>query len=78
VVVETIKWAEDEDAMILRLYEADGGACTAALDLGVQAHAVDEVDLLERNPRPASLGSNRTVAVELRAHEVKTLRVFTG
>ena len=37
VVVETAKWAEDEEALIVRLYEADGGdTSSASLALGVQ------------------------------------------
>jgi alpha-mannosidase len=69
VIVETVKWAEDEEALILRLYEADGGARSAVLDLGAPAQRVDEVDLLERNPRPSGL------QLDFRAREVKTLRV---
>ncbi|MBV9543945.1 MAG: alpha-mannosidase [Chloroflexi bacterium] len=68
VLVETAKYAEDEDALILRLYEADGGATPTRLVLGI-AGPFDELDLLERNPRPLP------ESFELRAHEVKTLRV---
>jgi alpha-mannosidase len=78
VVVETVKWAEDEDALILRLYEADGGARGARLDLGVSCKAVDEVDLLERGPQPLTLGRDRSIEIDLRAHEIKTLRVACG
>jgi alpha-mannosidase len=70
VVVETAKCAEDEDALILRLYEADGGATQAQLHLGVPADGVDEVDLLERNPLPL-LGE----ILDFRAREIKTLRI---
>jgi alpha-mannosidase len=69
VLVETLKWAEDEDALIARLYEADGGATITSLELGVPAPAIDEVDLLERNAHPLN-GD-----LSLRAREVKTLRM---
>jgi alpha-mannosidase len=77
VVVETAKWAEDEEAVIVRLYEADGGATTTAtLALGVTAEAVDQVDLLERNPRTLEVNQATTaVALQFRAREVKTVRV---
>ena len=52
MIVETAKWAEDEEALIVRLYEADGGATTATLALGLAPEVVDQVDLPERNPRP--------------------------
>jgi len=73
VLVETAKYAEDEDALILRLYEADGGATTAQLTLGLpDGTAIEAVDLLERHPRP--LGP----AIPLRAHQVQTLRIAAG
>jgi alpha-mannosidase len=69
VVVETAKWAEDEDALILRMYEADGGATQTKLNLGVPA-TMYEVDLLERNPRPVP-----GETLDFRAREIKTLRI---
>jgi alpha-mannosidase len=76
-LVETAKWAEDTDALILRLYEPAGGAGRATLRLGRSPRAVDEVDLLERNPRGVSFGADG-VPLDLRAHEVKTLRIACG
>jgi alpha-mannosidase len=75
VLVETAKWAEDEDALILRLYEAEGGARPATLAIGAPARTVEQVDLLERNPRALGAVENGTLALDLRAREVKTLRV---
>jgi alpha-mannosidase len=77
VVVETAKWAEDEDALIVRLYEADGGVTsTASLALGITPEAVDQVDLLERNPRVLEIPqTSEAVPLEFRAREVKTVRV---
>jgi len=70
VIVETIKWAEDEDALVVRAYEAEGGGVAAQLRLGVNASAVEEADLLERNPRAATADGLRW-----RAREVKTVLV---
>jgi alpha-mannosidase len=75
VLVETVKWAEDDDAMIVRVYEADGGAASAALGLGSRPRAVDEVDLLERNPRRLEVAEDGSVPLTFRAREVKTLRI---
>jgi alpha-mannosidase len=74
-LVETAKWAEDADALILRVYEPEGGAGAAALRLGVEARSVEEVDLLERNPREVAATEDGGVPLTLRAHEVKTLRI---
>jgi alpha-mannosidase len=75
VVVETAKWAEDEDALIVRLYEAEGGATRAQLRPGAAVVALDQVNLLEREPNPIAVGADGTVALDFRAREVKTLRV---
>jgi alpha-mannosidase len=69
VLVETIKYAEDEDALIARLYEADGGSTTARLEVGVPVQSIDQVDLLERHPQPIERDLN------VRAREVKTVRI---
>ena len=53
VIVETAKWAEDEDGLIVRLYEAAGGSTTVAHDQGVAADGVSEIKtLLVRWPEP--------------------------
>jgi alpha-mannosidase len=75
VVIETAKWAEDEDALIVRLYEADGGTRQVTLALEVATDGVDQVDLLERNPRPLQLNQAGALPLEFRAREIKTLRV---
>jgi alpha-mannosidase len=75
VVVETAKWAEDDDGLIVRLYEAAGGSTSASLDLGAPANGVDQVDLLERNPRPLAAAENGSVSLDFRAREIKTVLV---
>ena len=77
MLVETVKWAEDEgeDAMIVRLYEADGGAGGATLRLGAPPDVVDEVDLLERHPRRLVVAEDGSVPLTLHAREIKTVRV---
>jgi alpha-mannosidase len=73
VLVETVKWAEDEDAMIVRLYEAEGGATNTTLSIGAPTDSVAEVDLLERNAKSITLAADGSVPLVLRAHEIKTL-----
>jgi alpha-mannosidase len=75
VLVETAKWAEDEEALIVRLYEAQGGSTTVPLGLGVPTAGVDQVDLLERNPRALTVAEGGSVELDFRAREIKTLRV---
>ena len=47
LVLDTIKRAEDSDALILRLYEAHGGRGTARVRLGVPFSRACRTDLLE-------------------------------
>ncbi|GAC1316625.1 MAG: alpha-mannosidase [Chloroflexota bacterium] len=74
-VVETLKWAEDEDALIARVYEADGGVVRTPLTLGIPIAHADEVTLLERAPRPIGTVSDGSVPLNLRPREVKTVKV---
>ena len=53
VVIESIKKAEDEDAVVLRLYEDGGRPAEARLELGFEIAGLYEADLLERPLRPA-------------------------
>jgi alpha-mannosidase len=73
VIAETAKWAEDADALVLRLYEADGGATDCLLSTLPSLGRVEEVDLLERHPRPVAERLGAGVPLHFRAREVKTL-----
>jgi alpha-mannosidase len=79
VVVGTVKKAEADGSIILRLLETAGKAATARLDLASllgTPTAVEEVDLLER---PVAKGTARlasgAVTVDVPAHGVATVRV---
>ena len=80
VVVEAVKQAEDDDDIVIRLYEAGGGNVRTTLDLGFAAQAVEEVNLMERSidtPQWAvTMSGDRTqVALTFRPFEIKTLKV---
>jgi len=75
VIVESVKWAEEGDALILRLYEAGRTGAHAVVTLASPAEAVFETNLLEENAQPLEVNDN---AVELyfRPFEIKTLKVM--
>lgn len=75
VVIETMKRAEDDDAMILRLYEATGASTRARLSFSFKVAAVEIVDLLEENPRRLKLHRGGEVELTFRPFEVLSLRV---
>ncbi len=75
VVLETIKKAEDSDHLILRLYEAAGGACDAELSLS-QWEALSLCDLLENPIASEDLTITPTGArIHFHPFEVQTLLV---
>jgi len=49
VAVEAVKAAEDSNAVIVRLYEAWGGRCTARVRTALGGSRPTSCDLLERN-----------------------------
>jgi alpha-mannosidase len=54
VVIEAVKRAADGEGLIVRLYEAHGGRCTARVRSALPLAAVAECDLLERPLTPAA------------------------
>jgi alpha-mannosidase len=72
VIVESVKWAEEGDAFVLRLYEAGKTGTHARVQFGVPVSEVAETNMLEEKPRPLELADG---AVELyfRPFEIKTL-----
>ncbi|MBE2181428.1 MAG: alpha-mannosidase [Chthoniobacterales bacterium] len=73
VVPDTIKKAEDSDALIVRLHESHGGHQTAVLSC-VGLTAARRVDLLERNPAPVPVSGGQ-ITLALRPFEILTLEV---
>ncbi len=45
VIVEAVKWAEEGDAFIVRLYEAGKGSVRARLTLAMPVESIVETDL---------------------------------
>lgn len=77
IVIETVKQAEDNGDLILRLYEAFDTRCTAQLTFGIPFRTAQVCDLME-NPIPDAVLSiqGQTVAVPVRNFEIVTLRIL--
>ena len=73
-VLETVKKAEDSDDLLLRLYEARGGATVSHLKLDGY-EAVELCNLLEEPIGEALRTDGDAVALPFHAFEIKTLRV---
>ncbi len=74
VVVDTIKKAEDDDALIVRVYEAHGGRATASLAFPAHIASAEEVNLLEEAIAPfEALGD--TLRFPLTPYQIRSFRV---
>jgi len=73
-VVESIKRAEDSDAVIVRLYEAWGGWCRARVQTDVQAKRATLCDLLERERSEVHLAGGG-LDLELTPFKILTLKL---
>ncbi|MFC9607095.1 alpha-mannosidase [Streptomyces niveus] len=77
VVVESVKLADDRSGdVVLRLYEACGGAVSARLSAGFPLGTAFECDLLERPERELALApGEETVDLGFRPFQIRTLRL---
>ncbi|MBE5800139.1 MAG: alpha-mannosidase [Clostridiales bacterium] len=75
VVIDTVKLAEDGSGdMIVRLYESKHAQTRARLTFGFAAAQVHICDMLENSQEKLSI-ANGGVELEMRAFEVKTVRI---
>ncbi|MGA2011453.1 MAG: glycoside hydrolase family 38 C-terminal domain-containing protein [Solirubrobacteraceae bacterium] len=72
LVIDTVKLAEDSDALVVRLYEAHGGRGTARLTLGLPFTRGWFADLLEDAGVEADVAGG-VITVPYRPHEIITL-----
>ena len=74
VIVETVKKAEDDGDIIVRLYESQNSGCTAKVEFGFDAISVCETDLMENHIRTLELVDN-SVSIKFKPFEIITLKV---
>jgi alpha-mannosidase len=77
VILSAVKRAEQDEKMVLRLYELFGKKTPAKLHFARKVVAAEETDLLER-PLAALPVSGHTVIAELSPFEIKTVLVELG
>lgn len=75
VIIETVKKAEDDDGIIIRLYEAAQQSASAIVQLGFPVTAAEVVNLMETSVAPLTVKED---AVELvfRPFEIKTIKLL--
>jgi alpha-mannosidase len=74
VVLEVLKKAEKEDALIIRLYEPNGKHVTARLKINLKNTKVFEADLMENILQELEM-ENGCVNLEFTPFEIKTIKI---
>lgn len=74
IVIDAVKKAEDGDAAIVRLYEADGKACCAKVQFAVSPVSAAVVDLMEENPVDLPVVDG-AVTLSFKPFEIQTISV---
>lgn len=75
VVVEAVKRAEKEDAIIVRLYEAHGGRGPVSLRTSLPVRQFFKTDLLERSLAPLVQADQGAVRIDISPFEIVTLKL---
>ena len=74
LVLDTIKRAEDSDALVLRLYEAHGGRGTARVRLTSPVDSARRANVLEDDGE-ALVADGDAIVFPYRPHEIVTIKV---
>jgi alpha-mannosidase len=74
LVLDTIKRAEDSDALVLRLYEAHGARGTATLRLGFTFESARLANALEDDGESLEVDGD-TIRIPYRPHQIVTVKV---
>jgi alpha-mannosidase len=74
LLLDTIKRAEDTDAIVLRLYECHGGRGTAHIDLARTYQRAVLCNILEDEGEPLAL-QGRRLSVDYRPHQIISIKL---
>jgi alpha-mannosidase len=77
IALEALKLAEDNDDLVLRLWETRGVRATAQMQLPTGFASAAETDLLERDPAPLPVQSGRALLAFM-PFEIKTIILGRG
>lgn len=72
IIVESIKWAEDGQGFIIRLYEAGKSRAKVNIALGIKVKEIIETNMLEEPKESTNVNENK-VTLEFKPFQIKTL-----
>ena len=77
VIVETVKQAEDSDALVVRLYEAHGARGPMKVQFGIPVSKVVECNLMEDPETEIPVDSDNSIALQIKPFEVRSFLIYT-
>ena len=75
VIVETVKQAEDSDALVVRLYEAHGARGMVSVRFGVPVAAVTECNLMEDPEEALTVTPDNVITFYIKPFQVRSFLV---
>jgi len=76
IIVDSVKKAEESDAIIVRMHEAHGVTTDTSLHFGTGAAKIVECDLLENDDKPHKVAKSRLM-IKFKAFEIRTLKLIS-
>ena len=76
VIAECVKIGVDKNSAVIRLYEAYGARCEAAIRFGLPVNEVRRTDMLERETGAVESLQNGAVTLKFRPFEIVTLKLI--
>ena len=74
-MLDTIKLAEDSDAVVLRLYECHGGSGVARVRVGWPAGQAVYCNFLEEDGDPVAVSSDESLEIPYRPFQIITVKL---
>ncbi|MBI3818549.1 MAG: alpha-mannosidase [Planctomycetes bacterium] len=76
VIINVVKWADADDAMIVRFYESTGAAKTSVkLTFPFEIASAEHVNLLEENPTPLAIDNKSAVTLDVASFSIETVKI---
>ncbi len=75
IIVDSVKKAEESDAIIIRMHEAHGVSTDALLHFGIDTASVFECDLLENDEKPHKVTKSK-LTIKFKPFEIRTLKLI--
>ncbi len=77
VVIDTVKKAEDDDGIIVRMYEAHGCRGRRTFSTALPVVRIEETDLMERPERELKMRGGK-VSLHFKPFQIRTLKLTVG